>query len=278
MSKYIFLDVDGTLVTYENHLPDSAVKAIKAAQAKGHKVYTVTGRSKAEMYQEIQDIGFDGYIGGNGNYIESDSDVLAHRTLTAEDTNRIVNWLHEHLGLELYLEANSGLYASGKFEERGLQTMKDYIAYKGKEDNSMTVRKAFPEMLFGESLERSDINKVSFILDSYQDFREFAKAEFSDFKVGTWGGRGEKALFGDIALAGINKQTALDFLLKEKGVDRQDTFAFGDANIDIPMLEFCGVGVAMGSGGDGIKAMADYVTDATEDDGLYNAFKHFDLI
>ena len=44
------------------------------------------------------------------------------------------------------------------------------------------------------------------------------------------------------------------------------------------MLEFCDVGVAMGSGGDGIKAMADYVTDATEDDGLYNAFKHFDLI
>ena len=214
VSKYIFLDVDGTLVTYENHLPDSAVKAIKAAQAKGHKVYTVTGRSKAEMYQEIQDIGFDGYIGGNGNYIESDGDVLAHRTLTAEDTNRIVNWLHER-GLEFYLEANSGLYASGKFEERGLQTMKDYIAYKGKEDNSMTVRKAFPEMLFGESLERSDINKVSFILDSYQDFKD-AKAAFPEFKVGTWGGRGEKALFGDIALAGINKQTALDFLLTVK--------------------------------------------------------------
>ena len=128
MSKYIFLDVDGTLVTYENHLPDSAVKAIKAAQAKGHKVYTVTGRSKAEMYQEILDIGFDGYIGGNGNYIESDDEVLAHRTMSAEDTNRIVNRLHER-GLEFYLEANSGLYASGKFEERGLQTMKDYIAY-----------------------------------------------------------------------------------------------------------------------------------------------------
>ena len=42
------------------------------------------------MYQEIQDIGFDGYIGGNGNYIEG-GDVLAHRTLTAEGTNRIVN-------------------------------------------------------------------------------------------------------------------------------------------------------------------------------------------
>src|SRR5699024_10040555 len=134
------------------------------------------------------------------------------------DTNRIVNWLHER-GLEFYLEANSGLYASKHFEERGLQTMRDYVAYKGHADEGMTVRKAFPEMLFGEDLDRSDINKISFILDSYQDFKD-AEAEFSDFKVGTWGGRGEKALFGDIALAGINKQTALDFLLKE---DRKST-------------------------------------------------------
>lgn len=49
-SHYIFLDVDGTLVTYTNELPESAIRAIKAAQANGHKVFTVTGRSKAEMY------------------------------------------------------------------------------------------------------------------------------------------------------------------------------------------------------------------------------------
>lgn len=34
-SKYIFLDVEGTLVNYSNELPDSAVKAIKVAQANG---------------------------------------------------------------------------------------------------------------------------------------------------------------------------------------------------------------------------------------------------
>ena len=50
---YIFIDVDGTLVSYENELPESAVTAIKLAQKNGHKVYTVTGRSKAEMYEEI---------------------------------------------------------------------------------------------------------------------------------------------------------------------------------------------------------------------------------
>ena len=36
--KVILIDVDGTLVDYENHLPPSAVKAIRMARAQGHLV------------------------------------------------------------------------------------------------------------------------------------------------------------------------------------------------------------------------------------------------
>lgn len=90
-TKHIFLDVDGTLVSYENILPQSAVDAIQQAQANGHKVYTVTGRSKAEMYEEILAIGFDGYIGGNGNYIELGDQVLYHKHLSLDQTTAIVD-------------------------------------------------------------------------------------------------------------------------------------------------------------------------------------------
>jgi len=44
------------------------------------------------------------------------------------------------------------------------------------------------------------------------------------------------------------------------------------------MLEYCNVGVAVNSGGDEIKAMADYVTDDVAKDGIYKAFVHFGLI
>ena len=50
MGKIIFLDVDGTLVDYENHLPESAVLAVRKARENGHRVYICTGRSKAEVY------------------------------------------------------------------------------------------------------------------------------------------------------------------------------------------------------------------------------------
>ena len=61
-------------------------------------------------------------------------------------------------------------------------------------------------------------------------------------------------------------------------VKDEDTFAFGDAKVDIPMLEYCNVGVAVNSGGDEIKAMANYVTDDVDQDGIYKALVHFGLV
>ena len=44
------------------------------------------------------------------------------------------------------------------------------------------------------------------------------------------------------------------------------------------MLEYAGCGIAMGNGTDAAKNVADYVTDSLENDGIYNACKHFGLI
>ena len=274
--KIIFIDVDGTLVNYENKLPDSAVTAIRKARKNGHKVYICTGRSEAEVYDYIWDIGLDGMIGGNGSYVKSEDEVVFHQKISAEETRHIVDWLHGR-GLEFYLECNSGLFGSERFEEAGLNVIQEYTNRKGRDGSKVTVRTVFPEMIFGENLYRDDVNKVSFILNSYQDHLDSIK-EFPDLKPGTWGGAGETALFGDLGVKDIDKGKAIDVLLDYIGADIKDTIAFGDAKVDIPMLKKCAIGVAVASGGDEIKAMADYVTDSVDDDGIYNAFKHFGLI
>ena len=193
--KIIFLDVDGTLVNYEGQIPESAVKAVRLAREKGNKVYICTGRSRAEVYPEIWEIGLDGMIGGNGSYIEDNGEVIMHRHLSKEQCRRIVNWLHERK-LEFYLECNAGLF--------GLQSYEDHLASA----------EAFPEL-----------------------------------KAGTWGGVGELALFGDLTLGEIDKAYAMDVLLEHLHVPLEDTISFGDAKVDIPMLEHSGIGVAMGNGG-----------------------------
>ena len=44
------------------------------------------------------------------------------------------------------------------------------------------------------------------------------------------------------------------------------------------MFECCDYNVAMGNGGEEIKAAADYITTDVNDDGLYNAFRYLKLI
>lgn len=277
MNKIIFLDVDGTLVDYENQIPKSAIEAIRKARENGHKVYICTGRSRAEIYPELWDIGLDGMIGGNGSYIEDKGNIVMHKVLSLDECKKIVDWLHSKK-LEFYLESNNGLFASENFETVGEKTIQEYSKRKGQADSeTLTIRKAFPEMKFGEKLYRDDLNKISFILNSYDDYLE-AKKVFNELEVNTWGGQGEIALFGDIGVKDINKGLAVTKLIEYLNANLENTIAFGDAKIDIPMFKCCKIGVAMGNGGPEIKSIAHYITDSVENDGLFKAFKKLELI
>lgn len=279
MRKIIFLDVDGTLVDYNNHLPESAKYAIQKARENGHLVYACTGRSRAEMPEFIWDIGLDGMIGGNGSYVEHHGQVVMHQLIPEDEARRIVDWLHER-ELEFYLESNNGLFASEHFKEAARPVLRQYALGKGKTEKEVADQEAedvLHGIVYGGNLYRDDLNKVSFILKRIDD-HEASKLAFPDLKAGTWGGVGETALFGDLGVKDITKAHAIDVLLSYLKADRKDTIAFGDAKVDIPMLDYCDVGVAMGNGGAEILAMADLVTAAVDDDGLYKAFETLKLI
>ena len=275
--KVLFLDVDGTLTDYHNRIPASAIRAIRLARVNGHRIYACTGRSKAEMQPALWDIGLDGMIGGNGSYVEHHGRVLLHQTLNLDESRAVIAWLHAR-GLEYYLESNSGLFASEHFRDAARPVLRRYIQGKGvTEMANLEAEDALHGLVYGAPGPRDDLNKISYILNSYQDYLD-ASTTFPDLKHGTWGGRGEEALFGDIGVKNINKAHAIDVLLCHLGATREHTIAFGDAKIDIPMLEYCAIGVAMGNGGAEIRAVADFITDDVEHDGLYNAFVRLQLI
>ena len=279
MSKIVFLDVDGTLIDYEAKMPESAGKAVDLARANGHKVYICTGCSKAEIEQrELCDL--DGMIGGNGAYVEDNGEVVMHQGLTKDEVKHIVDWCNErHLGF--YLEANSGMYCNDYMLEQGVETMIKYSQGKGADlsqakESATSFVNSFIHVQ-GDEQYRDDVNKISFILSSYQDHLD-SKVEFPTLEANTWGGKGELALFGDLGPTGITKKHAIEVLLDHLDAKQEDTISFGDAKIDLSMFELCAYNVAMGNGGPEIKAAADYVTTDVNDDGLYNAFKYLELI
>ena len=277
--KILFLDVDGTLIDYRAIMPESAGRAVDQARANGHLVYICTGCSKAEVLERNL-CELDGMIGANGGYVEDHGKVILHQSIPVDDVRTIVEWCDAR-GLGAVLETNEGIFYSTLMKDQARTVYSKYAAGKGStfEDAWKKNEHITDQMIFlkGEDRYRTDINKIDFVLSSYQDFLD-AKEAFPHMIANTWGGKDEQALFGDLSPAGITKANAIAMLLKHLGRDVEDTIAFGDAKIDISMFELCNYAVAMGNAGAETKEVADYITTDVNEDGIWNAFKHLGLI
>ena len=268
----LILDVDGTLINYKGEIPGSARKAVNTARANGHKVFLCTGCSTIEVEKRNLNLELDGMIGGNGSYIEVNGEVIYHHPLSLEQCTHFVDWCRSR-GLAHRLECNSGMYISEDYEEKSWSARQKYLAGDAKASGKPPMN---PAMCFGE-MYRDDVNKTAFVLNSYQDYLD-AKEEFKDMEVGTWGGKGELALYGDTSPLGTSKYASCVRLLKYLNTDASQAIAFGDAKSDIPMFKACGYAVAMGNGGPEAKEAADMITTGVDEDGLFNAFTKLNLM
>ena len=72
----------------------------------------------------------------------------------------------------------------------------------------------------------------------------------------------------DILDGGISKAKGISIISEELDIPREEVIAVGDNINDIEMIEYAGLGVAMGNAPEKVKDKADYVTTSNNDDGL----------
>ncbi|GKU26217.1 Cof-type HAD-IIB family hydrolase [Clostridium folliculivorans] len=276
--KVIFLDVDGTLVNDNGIIPESAKSAVKEARKNGHYVFLCTGRSKAELFDHIMEIGFDGVIAAAGGYIEIGEEVLFHKRVEDEDVRHLVTYFNDN-NIDFYLESNGGLYASRNCKKhlREIFFGDPNLDSKEREELEKGMAPFIDCLIEDEDLFRSDINKVSF-LGSYISIEEIKK-EFEDkFNVipTTIPAFGENS--GELSLPGIHKAIAIEMLLKHISLPKEDCYAYGDGVNDSEMLQFVEYGIAMGNANDKLKEIAYDITDTHDEGGIYNSFVKYKLI
>lgn len=275
--KALFIDVDGTLLNYDYKLPPSALKATRMASDNGHKIILCTGRSFPEIDESVWECCPNGFIGGNGAYIEYNNEIILHEIMPYEKVKEVLNYF-EMKKIEYFVECNEGLFASNNFLEIGNSKIKIFANQKGLRDpENQSIEKLFPTMQYHINCCRNDLNKISYVLNDIEDFNT-VKTLFPDFDHFIWGNDKEKAVFADIRIKGINKASGVDTIVKYLGIRYKDTIAFGDAKIDKSMLQKCHIGVAMGNAPDSLKMIADYITSDVDDNGLYKAFQYLNLI
>ena len=82
----------------------------------------------------------------------------------------------------------------------------------------------------------------------------------------------------DAMPAGGGKDAGIKAVLDYENIHPEEIMAFGDGHNDLSMLSYAGIGIAMGSAEQRVKDKADYVTASVDDDGIFQALKHFNVI
>ncbi|MCL2365594.1 MAG: Cof-type HAD-IIB family hydrolase [Oscillospiraceae bacterium] len=75
----------------------------------------------------------------------------------------------------------------------------------------------------------------------------------------------------------VTKGSALEAIGRLYGIDKCEMIAVGDGYNDIAMLEYAGVGIAMGNAPDDVKAVCKHVACSNDEDGLAEVIEEFIL-
>lgn len=278
MKKIIFLDVDGTLVNDNGVVPVSAEKAIKKAREKGNEIFLCTGRSLAEIYPHILEIGFDGIIAAGGGYVEHNKEIIFHETIDNGYLVEAVNFFEEN-NIDFYLESNDGLYASTNLK-KNLRTIVDNYPVKSveeREELELGFGHFFDALIENKYKDLRDVNKIVFLGSDtpFDNIREKFESKFTlhYMTVPMFGENG-----GELSIKGISKSSSIKLLLDHMGARQEDTFAYGDGMNDYDMLLFANKGIAMGNAKEDLKKIADDITDTHDNEGIYKSFQKYLLI
>lgn len=261
MSKYFFFDVDGTLLPFGKSIPESAVYSIKAAEALGSKCFIASGRSLAEL-PKFENLEFDGYICSAGATIEIDGKRIYSAHIERPLFDKLFAYLQSH-GLYVLTQTDRATYMSAEAEKMFKSLLLKYIG-RLVELNGLVISDSIPE--------DEDVKKVLFLSDESGYGVERVRAEIDPaFTVVNNTVGLPTNLMAEIVLSGISKATGIEKILSYFGADRKDSVAVGDGSNDIEMVEYAGIGIAMGNSSDDLIAVADYVSTDIEDDGIKNA-------
>ncbi len=271
--KLMFLDIDGTLTPAgSNHPPESAMKAVKAAQAKGHRVFLCTGRNPA-MLAPVLALGFDGAVAGAGGYVFPNDEVLFDCPMKREEFETGMRLLKGN-GVFRTIEARDATW--------GDEDLGDFLKSAG-EGNSELVRwrKALAEQLNIRPMSEYDgspVYKIVFMCREAKQLEPARAALEKDYNFVVQDVAAHNCLNGELINRQFDKGKGVRIVAEHYGTDLADTIGFGDSMNDLEMIETVGYSVCMANGSPTLQAKSDLVCPAVEEDGLYLAFEQLGLL
>lgn len=266
--KLLVLDIDGTIAGTSNQISPKVKQAIQASQAKGVQVAIATGRMYRSALRFHQEVGSTlPLMAYQGAWIQDPATQKIHRHWSVERQTAIqlLDYfeqpeLRSLLSVHFYI--NDCLYVREITPETKIYAERSGVEALAVGDLRLAMIDE-PTKVLALS---DDVAIVQNLLGSLR--QKYTPAElYLTTSVAT---------FFEATNPLVNKGTGVRYLAEELlGISAANVMTIGDNFNDVEMLEYAGIGVAMGNAPADVKAVASWVAPSVESDGAAAAIEEF---
>lgn len=266
--QLIAIDLDGTLLTDDKQLPQANIEAIHQAIQAGVQVVICTGRTLPGVREIMAQLPFD----GEDDFLILQNGSVTHRLHNLEIVEQVTLSQPARAALmafaRVFDEEGAQLVA---FDQEGMMLISQYEANEIVISDSKVLGTPITSFTAEEFLAFEGFNKAMVlgepnVLDALKD--RVPNELFDHFSPVR-----SQPIIAEFLVKGVSKASALKALAERLAIDAQHVMAIGDQLNDLEMLEWAGLGVAMGNAVSGIKEVADVVTSSNEDAGVAQAIE-----
>lgn len=254
--KLVFFDIDGTLLDANKELPISTIEAIAQLKENGHEVAIATGRAPF-MFKNIRDrLNINNFISFNGQFIVTNNEIFYKNPIPLGELESLEKHAHANNHPLIYMD-HEGMRVSHENHPHVIKSMADL--------------KIDPPKFGPDYFKNREIYQALIYCEAENEKQYFTT--FNNLHFVRW-----HKYSTDVLPRGGSKGVGLAKLAEHFGINQENVIAFGDGLNDVEMLEYAGVGVAMGNGHPKALEVANFITNTPEENGIQSALKEFALI
>lgn len=272
--KLVCVDIDGTLLNSKHKITEGTKASLLQAYQLGVEIVISTGRmyTDAKYYSNL--IGVPSpVIASNGAFIKGKGagEVIYKAVFGAQLSLELLEIFRKHDITPYFCTPHKFYYGNVMFKLVYLAT-----TLLGKRRNKLDIEYVFSWNRWREVLEQEQENivkseiiyrnpaRVQELRKELRQVAKFTTVDSSKYNV-------------EITRRGTSKGKAVEILATLYGLQREEIICIGDSENDLSMIEYAGLGIAMGNSSPLVKEKADYITDSNDDDGVANAINKFVL-
>jgi len=238
--KAIIVDLDRTLLHTDKTLSVHTVKVLTECKKCGIKIMVATARPLRTAKQYCEMINADAVAVSNGARVICGAEQMEYG-ICEESAVHFLNALHRQSSLLITLETGDVAYSN--------KSIADYETVIS--DDLVSVAKAegvLKILVRRDSEETLALVKAALTEDLYYTVANGHLIQIMNKVATKWNG--------------------IKAMLENSGCTPEETAYFGDDQDDVEPIKMCGLGIAVSNGIDEVKAVADYVAESNDADGV----------